>query len=105
MDANGLLGLLPATSSRAGTEGEDLVLQAAVSLFGSRNASRPIISGALDALSRERMAWPFYAHVLETTLQRVLGEEKFGGRSLVRYLADEGLLSDRLNIIHARMAG
>jgi 5-methylthioadenosine/S-adenosylhomocysteine deaminase len=39
--------------------------------------------------------------MLETKLQRVLGEEKFGGRSLIRYVHDLGFLSDRLNIIHA----
>jgi 5-methylthioadenosine/S-adenosylhomocysteine deaminase len=38
--------------------------------------------------------------VLETKLQRVLGSEKFNGRSLIRYVYDEGLLSDRLNVIH-----
>jgi len=54
---------------------------------------------ALDALSQEHHL-PFFVHVLETKLQRVLGEEKFGG-SLVRYVEGLGLLSDRLNIIHA----
>ena len=55
---------------------------------------------ALDALSR-RHDLPFYCHVLETKLQRVLGEERLGGRSLIRYLADHGLLSERMQIIHA----
>jgi cytosine/adenosine deaminase-related metal-dependent hydrolase len=54
---------------------------------------------ALDDLSR-RHDLPFYVHVLETKLQRVLGEERFGGRSLIRYVHDERMLSDRLNIIH-----
>ena len=54
---------------------------------------------ALDELSR-RHGLPFYAHMLETKTQRVLGEERFGGRSLVRYVADLGLLSDRMNLIH-----
>ena len=54
---------------------------------------------ALDALSC-RHQLPFFVHVLETKLQRVLGEEKFGG-SLVRYVERLGLLSDRMNIIHA----
>jgi cytosine/adenosine deaminase-related metal-dependent hydrolase len=39
--------------------------------------------------------------MLETRLQRVFGQERLGGRSLVRYTADLGLLSDRMNIIHA----
>jgi 5-methylthioadenosine/S-adenosylhomocysteine deaminase len=54
---------------------------------------------ALDDLSR-RHGLPFFVHVLETKLQRVLGEEKFGG-SLVRYVDGLGLLSDRMNVIHA----
>ena len=54
---------------------------------------------ALDALSRSHDL-PFFVHVLETKLQRVLGEEKFGG-SLVRYVDGLGLLSDRMNVIHA----
>jgi 5-methylthioadenosine/S-adenosylhomocysteine deaminase len=53
----------------------------------------------LDALSREH-GLPFFVHVLETKLQRVLGDVKFGG-SLIRYVEDLGLLSDRMNIIHA----
>jgi 5-methylthioadenosine/S-adenosylhomocysteine deaminase len=41
--------------------------------------------------------------MLETKLQRVLSEEqpRFAGRSLVRYTADLGFLSDRMNVIHA----
>jgi 5-methylthioadenosine/S-adenosylhomocysteine deaminase len=41
--------------------------------------------------------------MLETKLQRVLGLEqpRFGGRSLVRYAADLGILSERMNVIHA----
>jgi cytosine/adenosine deaminase-related metal-dependent hydrolase len=54
---------------------------------------------ALDALSREHHL-PFFVHVLETKLQRVLGEEKFGG-SLIRYVEELGLLSERMNIIHS----
>ena len=54
---------------------------------------------SLDDLSRQ-YGLPFYIHILETKLQRVLGEECFGGRSLIRYVYDEGFLSERLNIIH-----
>ncbi len=41
--------------------------------------------------------------MLETKLQRVLAREqlRFAGRSLVRYAADLGCLSERMNIIHA----
>ncbi len=38
--------------------------------------------------------------MLETKLQRVFGEEHHG-RSLVRYMKDLGVLSERMNIIHA----
>lgn len=54
----------------------------------------------LDALSRAHDL-PFFAHMLETKLQRVLASETFGGRSLVRYTDDLGLLSDRMLVIHA----
>ena len=60
----------------------------------------PAYFAALDALSRTHDL-PVFAHMLETRLQRVLGEEKFGGRSLVRYTHDLGLLSDRMQVIHA----
>ncbi|MDP8986378.1 MAG: amidohydrolase family protein [Pseudomonadota bacterium] len=53
----------------------------------------------LDSLSR-RYGLPFFVHVLETKVQRVLGEEKYG-HSWVRYMEGLGLLSDRMNIIHA----
>lgn len=43
---------------------------------------------------------PFDVHILETKLQRVLGEEKYG-KSLVRYVHDLGLLDERMMIIHA----
>jgi len=44
---------------------------------------------------------PFYAHMLETRLQRVYGDVCLGGRSLVEYTHELGLLSDRMNVIHA----
>ena len=54
---------------------------------------------ALSDLSR-RHDLPFNVHVLETKLQRVLGEEKYG-KSLVRYVHDLGLLDERMMVIHA----
>jgi 5-methylthioadenosine/S-adenosylhomocysteine deaminase len=54
----------------------------------------------LNALS-ESHDLPFYAHMLETKVQRVFGQRHLNGRSLVRYVADLGLLSPRMNIIHA----
>lgn len=59
----------------------------------------PEYFAALDDLSRIH-GLPFYAHMLETKLQRVLGHTRFGGRSLVRVTADLGLLSARMNLIH-----
>lgn len=74
-------------------------LRAAVSCSAPQRVSIDYFH-ALDELSRSHDL-PFYAHILETKLQRVLGEERFGGRSLVRYVAEQGLLSARMNIIHA----
>lgn len=59
----------------------------------------PSYFAALDELSK-RHDLPFYAHMLETKVQRVLGRTRFQGRSLVRYTADLGLLSERMNLIH-----
>lgn len=97
MDAEGLLGcyqhLLRRWHGQAGDR-----LRAAVSCSAPQRVTREYFR-ALDRISREHQL-PFYIHVLETKLQRVLGEEKFAHRSLIRYVHDEGLLSDRLNIIH-----
>lgn len=73
-------------------------LRGAVSCSAPQRVS-PEYFRALDRLSRQHDA-PFYVHVLETKLQRVLGEEKFGGRSLLRYIHELGLLGERLHIIH-----
>ncbi|MFA6968084.1 amidohydrolase family protein [Bosea sp. (in: a-proteobacteria)] len=80
---------------------EDGRLRAAVSCSAPQRVS-PDYFAALDDLSRSH-GLPFYAHMLETRLQRVLGHEqpRFDGRSLVRYTADLGLLSKRMNVIHA----
>jgi 5-methylthioadenosine/S-adenosylhomocysteine deaminase len=43
---------------------------------------------------------PFDIHILETRLQRVLGQEKYG-KSLVRYVHDLGCLDSRKLVIHA----
>ncbi|MGA2024304.1 MAG: amidohydrolase family protein [Steroidobacteraceae bacterium] len=97
MDAAGLLGcyehLLHRWHGRAGGR-----LRAAVSCSAPQRVTREYFR-ALDRMSREHQL-PFYMHVLETKLQRVLGEERFDRRSLIRYVHDEGLLSERLNIIH-----
>lgn len=74
-------------------------LRAAVSCSAPQRVM-PAYFAALDDLSRTHDL-PVFAHMLETRLQRVLGDEKFGGRSLVQYTHDLGLLSDRMTVIHA----
>ena len=79
-------------------------LSAAVSISAPQRVS-PEYWGALDDLSRAHDL-PVFAHVLETRTQRALsvpgsGQDRFAGRSLVRYAADLGLLNDRVNVIHA----
>jgi cytosine/adenosine deaminase-related metal-dependent hydrolase len=58
----------------------------------------PDYFAALGDLSR-RHDLPFVVHVLETKLQRVLGDVKYG-RSLVRLVHDLGLLDERMQIVH-----
>jgi 5-methylthioadenosine/S-adenosylhomocysteine deaminase len=74
-------------------------LTAAVSVSAPQRVT-PEYFAALDELSR-RHHLPVFAHMLETKVQRTLAAEKHGGRSLVRYTADLGLLSERMNVIHA----
>jgi cytosine/adenosine deaminase-related metal-dependent hydrolase len=73
-------------------------LAAAVSCSAPQRVT-PDYFAALSALSK-RHDLPFNVHVLETKLQRVLGEEKYG-KSLVRYVHDLGLLDERMMVIHA----
>ena len=97
MDAAGLLEcyrhLLERWHGKAGGR-----LRAAVSCSAPQRVT-PAYFRALDALSLAH-GLPFFVHILETKVQRVLGEEKYG-RSLVRHVAELGLLSDRMNVIHA----
>lgn len=74
-------------------------LRAAVSCSAPQRVT-PEYFADLDDLSRAHDL-PVFAHMLETRLQRVLGNEKFGGRSLVQYTHDLGMLSDRMTVIHA----
>jgi 5-methylthioadenosine/S-adenosylhomocysteine deaminase len=55
--------------------------------------------GALSELSK-KYDIPFNMHILETKLQRVLGETKYG-KSLVHYVDDLGFLDKRSVVIHA----
>lgn len=54
---------------------------------------------ALSALSKAHDL-PFVIHMLETKLQRVLGEEKYG-RSLIAHVHELGLLDARMQVVHA----
>lgn len=54
---------------------------------------------ALSELAQE-FDTPYNMHILETKLQRVLGEERFG-ESLVRYVARHGVLNEHALVIHA----
>lgn len=74
-------------------------IKAAVSCSAPQRVS-PAYFGELDALSRSHDL-PFYAHMLETRLQRVQGEKYLNGRSLVKYTHELGLLTERMNVIHA----
>ncbi len=55
--------------------------------------------GALSELSKQ-YDLPFDIHILETKLQRVLGDVKYG-KSLVRFVNDLGFLDERVVVIHA----
>jgi 5-methylthioadenosine/S-adenosylhomocysteine deaminase len=76
-------------------------LRAAVSVSAPQRVSVEYFE-ALDAISARHRV-PIYAHLLETRVQRTLSREqpRFAGRSLVRYASDLGLLSERMNVIHA----
>lgn len=73
-------------------------LAAAISCSAPQRVSDDYFRG-LSALSRAHDL-PFNVHVLETRLQRVLGDLKYG-RSLVRHVHDLGLLDERMMVIHA----
>ncbi len=73
-------------------------LAAAVSCSAPQRVSDDYF-GALSALSR-RHDLPFNIHILETRLQRVLGQANYG-KSLVQHVHDMGLLDERMLVIHA----
>ena len=74
-------------------------VKAAVSCSAPQRVSKEYLL-QLDQISKSHNL-PFFAHILETRLQRVFGEVCMNGRSLVQYVDDMGVLSDRMNIIHA----
>lgn len=73
-------------------------IAAAVSCSAPQRAT-PVYLKALSTLARA-YDLPFFCHVLETKLQRVLGEEKYG-QSLIRYIDDLGILDEHMQVIHA----
>ena len=73
-------------------------LAAAVSCSAPQRVTDDYFAG-LSALSREADL-PFNIHILETKLQRVLGQRKYG-KSLVRHVHDLGFLDERMMVIHA----
>jgi cytosine/adenosine deaminase-related metal-dependent hydrolase len=73
-------------------------LRAAVSCSAPQRVT-PAYLQALGRLARE-LDIPYDMHILETRLQRVLGQEKYG-RSLVRYAHDMGVLTEQALVIHA----
>ena len=78
---------------------DDGRIKAAVSCSAPQRVSKDYFL-SLDNLSK-KYDLPFYAHMLETRLQRVFGEVCLDGRSLVQYTEEIGMLSERMNIIHA----
>lgn len=73
-------------------------LRASVSCSAPQRVT-PDYLNALSHLSAE-FDVPYNMHILETRLQRVLGDVRFG-KSLVRYVHDAGVLNERSLIIHA----
>lgn len=74
------------------------LLRCSVSCSAPQRVTIPYFE-ALTELSQQHDL-PFIIHILETRLQRVLGQEKYG-KSLVRYVHDLGLLDERKLVIHA----
>ena len=73
-------------------------LAAAVSCSAPQRVTDDYFAG-LSALSKQHDL-PFNIHILETKLQRVLGQRKYG-KSLVRHVSDLGHLDERMMVIHA----
>lgn len=72
-------------------------IRAAVSCSAPQRVTADYLDG-LAALSREH-GLPFFMHMLETRLQRVLGDVRYG-KSLVRHVDELGYLDRRVNLIH-----
>lgn len=73
-------------------------LAAGVSCSAPQRVTREYLRALADLSAQFEL--PYTIHILETKLQRVLGEERFG-KSLVKYARDEGVLNERVTIVHA----
>ena len=73
-------------------------LAAAVSCSAPQRVTQDYFAG-LSALSKQ-YDLPFNIHILETRVQRVLGQHQYG-KSLLQYVHDLGLLDERMMVIHA----
>jgi 5-methylthioadenosine/S-adenosylhomocysteine deaminase len=73
-------------------------LRASVSCSAPQRV-RPDYLCGLSELSAE-LDLPYNMHILETRLQRVLGDRLYG-KSLVRYVHDQKVLTERTLVIHA----
>jgi 5-methylthioadenosine/S-adenosylhomocysteine deaminase len=73
-------------------------LRAAVSCSAPQRVELDYLH-ALSSMAAE-FDLPYNMHILETRLQRVLGQERFGC-SLVQYVHDQGVLNERAHVIHA----
>jgi 5-methylthioadenosine/S-adenosylhomocysteine deaminase len=92
-----LLSLYRQFISRWHTAGKGL-LRASVSCSAPQRVTPEYLQG-LAELSAE-FDLPYNMHILETRLQRVLGDQLYG-KSLVRYVHDRGVLTERALVIHA----
>lgn len=77
---------------------EDGRLSAGVSCSAPQRVTEDYLQ-SLSSLSR-RHDLPFVIHMLETKLQRVLGEERYG-RSLIELTRDREVLDERVQVVHA----
>jgi 5-methylthioadenosine/S-adenosylhomocysteine deaminase len=79
-----------------GTKGG--LLRTSVSCSAPQRVKVDYLQG-LSELSAE-FDIPYNMHILETRLQRVLGDQRFG-KSLVKYVHEHGVLTERALVIHA----
>jgi 5-methylthioadenosine/S-adenosylhomocysteine deaminase len=73
-------------------------VRAGVSISAPQRVTTDYFEALVD-LSR-KLDIPLNVHLLESKLQRVLGNVKYG-KSLVKYVYDLGLLDERMMVIHA----